>query len=106
MDVRPVHGTGEKRHGWFFDGYNQWPAILQPSKYGWHDITFTAFDVTAENSPYKGSMEVSVALLGFRGTITYVFRDEDDPDLAEFMKKHGLSDENSPTVNPNSKRTT
>lgn len=79
VEVYPVHGTGEKRHGWFVNFYNQWPAVLRPSSHNWHDWALTVFKVAGENSPYKSSWEVELGLLGFNLTITYVFRDTDEP---------------------------
>lgn len=79
VEVYPVHGTGEKRRGWFFDFYNQWPGVLRPRDHAWQDWTLTLLQVTGENSPYKRSWEVEVTLIGFNLRATYVYRDTDEP---------------------------
>lgn len=75
VEVAPVHGTGERRHGWFVHLYNQWPAILRPGDHNWHDWTFTVWKLAGENSPYKRSWELEAGLLGFTVCVTYVYRD-------------------------------
>lgn len=77
VEIVKVPGTasGEKTRGWFFDFYNQWPAIFSPQTHNWHDWCLTLFKVMGENSPYKRSWEVEVGLLGFTVIVTYVYRD-------------------------------
>lgn len=79
IEVYPVHGSGEKLTGWFFDFYNQWPGILRPRDHAWQDFRFTVIEIGGENSPYKRSWEVAVGLLGFNICVTYVYRDTDQP---------------------------
>lgn len=78
VEVVPVHGSGDKQTGWFVDFYNQWPAILRPRQHNWQDFNLTLFSVVGENSPYKRSWEVSLGLLGFTVTLTYVYRESSD----------------------------
>lgn len=80
LESRPVHGTGERRTGWFLDCYNQWPAIFRPKTHNWQDWTLTLFKLTGENSPYKRSWEIELWLLGFIFAVTYVLRDTDVDD--------------------------
>jgi hypothetical protein len=68
-------GNDEKRRGWFVTFYNQWPAILHPSTHNWQDWSFCIFKLAGENSPYKRSWEIEIALLGFHIDATYVYRD-------------------------------
>ncbi len=75
----PIHGTGERRRGWFFDFYNQWPAVLRPRDHSWQDWTLSLLHISGENSPYKRSWEVELGLLGFQFIATYVHRDTDEP---------------------------
>ena len=44
VEIVPVHGSGEKRAGFFVDFYNQWPSILRPSSANWQDFNFTVFE--------------------------------------------------------------
>lgn len=76
VEIAPVHGTGEKRTGFFLDFYNQWPAILRPAVHNWQDFSFTIFEIAGENSRYKRSWEVSLGMLGFNLIVTYVYRDD------------------------------
>lgn len=54
---------------WYFAPYNQWAAFLRPGAMNWIDFTFIGIGV--EWSPYKGSCEVSLMLLGLGGCLTY-----------------------------------
>ena len=78
VEIVPVHGSGEKRAGFFVDFYNQWPSILRPSSANWQDFNFTVFEIACENSPYKRSWEVALGLLGFNVIVTYVYRESVD----------------------------
>jgi hypothetical protein len=65
----PGSGQGEERKRLNFDFYNQWAGIF--GRNNWYDLTLIC--VQTEYSPYKGSAELFVALLGFGLTITYVY---------------------------------
>lgn len=71
MRVTPIYGTAPDDAGkrWFFDFYEQWSGFFPPRNW----VDFTLIDLNGEWSPYKGSAEVSVALLGLRVTVTYVY---------------------------------
>ena len=71
MKVYPVHGIASGNEGkrWFFDFYEQWSGFFPPRN--WVDFTFIHF--AAEYSPYKGSCDVELALLGFQIRVTYVY---------------------------------
>lgn len=71
MLVRPIHGTASDEAGkrWFFDFYEQWSGFFPPRQW----VDFTVFDLNGEYSPYKGSCELSLAILGMRVTVTYVY---------------------------------
>lgn len=65
----PGSAPGEQRRAISFDFYNQWSGILGRCK--WYD--FTLVNIEGEFSPYKGSVEFSLALLGFRVMVTYTY---------------------------------
>lgn len=52
------------------DFYNQWPGLFDSTS-NWYD--FTLIKVEAEYSPYKGSVELVLGLLGFILIITYTY---------------------------------
>jgi hypothetical protein len=78
---RPVKGTatGEDSQRWFVDWDEQWSGIFGRSN--WYD--FTLIDIEGEYAPYSGRYEFSVALLGVRVTITYVY----DTSFNESLRK-------------------
>jgi hypothetical protein len=79
---RPVKGTGsEKRTGWFFDYYEQWSGLFGSSN--WYD--FTLIDIGGEYAPYSGRCELSVAVLGLRGTVTYVYSSKFNDDMHDLI---------------------
>lgn len=69
MLTRPVHGTNGEERRWYFDFYEQWSGLFGGSN--WYD--FTLLNIEGEYAPYSGRWEFSLALLGLRVTVTYVF---------------------------------
>ena len=71
-----IHGMNVEDEGkhWFFDFYQQWSGIFRPGNW----VDFTLIDIQGEWSPYKGSCEFSVGLLGFYFRVTYVFNSAAD----------------------------
>jgi hypothetical protein len=71
MKVNKLPGSGEgaERKRFYAEFYNQWSGIF--GRNNWYDFTLIYFGV--EHSPYKGSSEVSLGLLGFTLTMTYVY---------------------------------
>lgn len=63
-------GDGEEDLRLFAEFHQDWTAILF-GDCAWYD--FTLIDISGEYAPFKGSWEVSFALLGFHLSFTYVY---------------------------------
>ena len=64
-----MRSTEIKRQRFSVDGYNQWKDFGRGIN--WYDLTLIV--IGGEYSPYKGSVEVTVGLLGFVATFTYTY---------------------------------
>lgn len=56
-----------------FSFWSDWSAVLNPRRHNWIDFTFISFQI--EHSPYKGSSEVTIAILGLHVCFTYVWNE-------------------------------
>lgn len=72
MSVHRLPGSSPNEPDrWFdIDIYEQWSGLFSLTG-NWYDFTFIGLSV--EYSPYKGSCELEVSLLGVRVTITVIY---------------------------------
>ena len=78
-----MRSTEIKRQRFSVDFYSQWKDLRRGVN--WYDITLIV--VEGEYSPYKGSADVTIGLLGFVATFTYIY------DFGFVDKMTGLKDE-------------
>ena len=64
IKTSPIHTSR-----WNLDWYEQWSGFFPPKNW----VDFTLIDICGEYAAYKGSCEFSIALLGLRLTVTYVY---------------------------------
>ena len=64
-----MRSTEIKRQRFSVDGYSQWKDLTGGGN--WYDITLIVIE--GEYSPYKGSAEITIGLLGFMATLTYTY---------------------------------
>jgi hypothetical protein len=78
-----MRSTEIKRQRFSVDVYNQWKDLT--GGINWYD--FTLIDISGEYSPYKGSAEITIGLIGFVATFVYTY------DFEFVDKMTGLKDE-------------
>lgn len=86
MTISPVRGTGDDERGkrFFVSFSHQWDSLNPFKRLNWRD--FTLIQIGGELAGYTGRWEIYLALVGFQVTLTYVYDNAFNEDMAERVK--------------------